>query len=89
MGGGGSATGVWLINVLKQLGCEVFISDGHYAWQEGDNKAADIYPPLADHGQNPDLEGIRSMPGESWLNHGNVIWNLVSWIRPYYSSRSM
>ena len=77
-GGGGGATGAWLINVLRPLGCEVFISDGHTYWREGDYLAAEIYPALTQHGPKPYLEIIRVQQGESWSNHGDVTWNLVS-----------
>ena len=76
--GGSKASGVWVVNVLKQLGCEVFISDGHYFWQEGDKKAAELYPELAFQGIFPDLENFRFMEGDRWSNHGDVTWNLVS-----------
>ena len=76
--GGGKASGVWIVNVLKQLGCEVFISDGQYFWQEGDNKAAELYPELAFQGIFPDLENIRILDGERWSKQGEVTWNLVS-----------
>jgi hypothetical protein len=76
--GGGKASGVWVVNVLKQLGCEVFISDGHYFWQEGDKKAAELYPELAFQGIFPDLENIRILEGERWSIHGDVTWSLVS-----------
>jgi hypothetical protein len=38
-GGGGWATGAWLLNVLKNLDTELFITDGRLLWQKGDEFA--------------------------------------------------
>ena len=46
-GGGGYATGVWILNVLKKLNCEIFITDNHKLfWQVGDYAAVEFYPVL-------------------------------------------
>jgi hypothetical protein len=76
-GGGGSASGVWLLNVLKVLNCELFITDGHHHWQSGDTKALELCSsiPRENHSQ---LTSIRTIPSEQWSRHGDVSWNLVS-----------
>jgi len=76
--GGGKSSGIWLLNVLKKLKCELFISDGHYAWQDGDNKVKEFYPALAGDGNSTDFECIRTVDGLSWSNHGDVSWNVVA-----------
>jgi hypothetical protein len=53
-GGGGRASGGWLLNVLLKLKCEVFITDGHHEMQEGDWAAIRLYPEL---GGPEDAEG--------------------------------
>jgi len=74
--GGGRASGVWLLHVLKKLNCEVFITDNHHQWQRGDlftlNYCSEI-PPRSDASLMP----IRLIPGYRWSNHGNVTWNIV------------
>ena len=76
-GGGGKASGAWLLNVLNKLNCEVFITDGHHNWQSGDRAALRLCPdiPKENHSQ---LTPIRLVPSDSWSGHGNVSWNLVS-----------
>ena len=76
-GGGGNASGIWIHNVLKRLGCEVLISDGHYHLQPGDELAKSKYATLAPHGDPPELETIRILRGEGWSNHGDISWNLL------------
>ena len=75
--GGGKASGVWLLNVLKKLNCELFITDGHHQWQSGDIKAIEIcaFIPKENSSQ---LTPIRTIPSEKWSGHGDVSWNLVS-----------
>lgn len=74
-GGGGRASGIWLLYVLKRLGCKVFISDGHYSFQSGDEAALRLYPNL--NGKIPKMRVIRTLKSESWSNHGDVTWNLI------------
>ena len=76
-GGGGKATGVWLLNVLKKLNCEVFITDGHYAWQTGDKFALEFYPAIPKK-NDVQLVPIRVISGHKWSDHGDVSWNFVS-----------
>lgn len=77
-GGGGHATGYWLSNVLIQLGCEIFITDGHNDKQSGDEAAMRLYPELSDSKQNPVMEVIRTVKSEGWSGHGDVTWNMIS-----------
>lgn len=75
-GGGGNASGVWLLNVLKQLKCELFITDGHHHRQSGDEFAIELcssIPRESDAQLNP----IRVVPSSGWSGHGDVSWNLV------------
>lgn len=76
-GGGGNASGAWLLNVLKKLQCEVFISDDHLNWQEGDKEAVALYPSLDNNITKPKFEIIRKVKSETWSAHGDVNWNLV------------
>jgi len=76
-GGGGSASGIWIINVLKSLGCELFISDGHFHWQSGDKYAIKLYPNLAADKDEPKFQVIRTIKSERWSSHGDVTWNLI------------
>ena len=75
-GGGGKSTGIWILNVLQRLGCEAFITDGHYGMQSGDEAALRLYPELA--GTPPILKKIRFLPGSGWSGHGEVTWNILS-----------
>lgn len=75
--GGSSATGVWLLNVLDRLGCECFITDGHYGIQSGDKRTCETYPELAGPYDERQLEPYRTINGRWWSNHGDVSWNLV------------
>jgi len=76
--GGGYTSGIWMLNVLKRLHCEMFISDGHYHKQRGDTKAIKLYPVLGETDCKANLEVIRSVESMSWSGHGDVTWNLVS-----------
>jgi len=78
-GGGGHASGIWLLNVLKTLGTELFISDtsifGDY-WAGGD--AAFLkYCPSVNKEDKPKLTKIKTIPSESWSDYGDVGFNLV------------
>lgn len=73
LGGGGAASGIWILGVLKKLHCKVFVTDGHYAWQEGDKSAMQLYPNLL--GSPPsEMKEIRMLESEKWSGHGNVKW---------------
>ncbi len=75
--GGGKASGIWLLNVLKQLKCEVFITDGHHYWQSGDEFALEFCPSIPRQ-SDAKLTPIRILPGYKWSGHGDVSWNLVT-----------
>lgn len=75
--GGGKASGVWLINVLKKMKTEIFITDGHHNWQKGDEFAQTICPEISKIG-NTQLTPIRVQQEHEWSNHGDVSWNLIS-----------
>lgn len=75
-GGGGSASGVWLLNVLKELNCELFITDGHHHWQSGDYFALEFCSSIPRQ-SNSQLSPIRIIQSEGWSGHGDVSWNLV------------
>jgi len=75
VGGGGLASGVWILNVLKRLKCEVFITSAHYPLQYGDKAAYRLYPNLT--GEPPLMEQISRLPGLCWSNQGTVLWNAV------------
>jgi hypothetical protein len=77
LGGGGLASGIWLLNVLKQLKCELLISDGHYHWQRGDEFALKVCPSIP-RDCEAKLTSIREVESKGWSGHGNVKWNLVS-----------
>lgn len=74
-GGGGTSTGVWLLNVLKRLNCKIFITDDHYGLQSGDKAAYRIYKNLK--GDKPEMDVIRTLRNESWSNNGDITWNII------------
>ena len=77
-GGGGKASGIWLLNVLRQVQCECFVTDNHYHRQPGDEAACALYPELSGDEDVEQLEqAIRDVSGDSWSCHGNVSWQLV------------
>lgn len=75
-GGGGYASGVWLLNVLKKLNCELFITDGHHHWQTGDNFALEFCSSIPRQCEVR-LIPIRVVQSAGWSGHGDVSWNLV------------
>jgi SAM-dependent methyltransferase len=77
-GGGGNASGVWLLNVLNLLNCELLISDGHYYWQSGDNFALELCPSIPKESE-AQLTPIRIVQSEGWSGHGDVSWNVVKY----------
>jgi len=78
LGGGGNSTGIWLLNVLKKLQCELFITDSHYGLQIGDKRIYDLYPSLAGKADTSQLQRIRLIKGKAWSNHGDVSWNIIN-----------
>ena len=77
LGGGGKSTGVWLLNILRLLRCECFITDNHYGRQSGDKRIYTLYPELAGVEDKTQLEQIRTLSSEKWSGHGDVSWNIV------------
>ena len=77
-GGGSKGTGVWLRDVLAAVGCEVFITDGCDHRQDGDRHVFKAFSELAAARRPSTLTPIRTLPGASWSDHGDVTWNLVA-----------
>ncbi|MBX3183864.1 MAG: hypothetical protein KIT72_07060 [Polyangiaceae bacterium] len=79
LGGGGRSRGYWLLNILKRVGCEVFVSDDSIETDGGarDAHVYSLYPEL----QGPEAFGrwprLRTLPGAQWSNHGDVTWHWV------------
>ena len=73
-GGGGRASGVWLLNVLPKLKCEVFVEASPDAVQSGDEHAIRLYPELAAGHDRYHFEEIRR---ERWADF-DATWNLVT-----------
>lgn len=78
LGGGGKSTGVWLLNVLQKLHCEVFVTDSMYGHGHGDDRIYELYPELSGIEDVIQLDQIRKIDGELWSNYGDVSWNFVN-----------
>lgn len=77
-GGGGKASGIWLKHVLCELKTEVFISDDHYSWQEGDNFALNYCKEIPKK-DTSNLKQFRRIPGHLWSDYtDNVTFYKVS-----------
>ena len=76
-GGGGKSSGIWLLNVLRRLQCECFVTDGHYARQSGDERTYDLFPELAGPEDKSQLEQVRIIKSAGWSGHGDVSWNII------------
>lgn len=76
-GGGGKSSGVWLLNVLSKLNCEMFITDSHLSRQSGDSRIYRLFPSLAGDESISQLEQVRVVKSEGWSGHGDVSWNIV------------
>lgn len=76
LGGGGKATGIWLLNVLKQLECELLVTDNHYGWQSGDVFALTYCPSIPPE-SDAQLITIRTLDSKSWSGHGDVEWQII------------
>jgi len=77
LGGGGKSTGVWLLNILQKLHCEVFITDSSYGRGPGDDRIDELYPKLSGDEDEGQLEKIREIAGNRWSDYGDVSWNLI------------
>ena len=62
-GGGGHSPGSWLINVLKPLVSEVFITDADPKFDDRDNSVVAIYPRLGPIQGIPEMEMAARIPG--------------------------
>jgi hypothetical protein len=62
-GGGGLTHGAWLLNVLRQVHCEVFLTQGHACRCEGDDRIHELYPSLAGDEDESQLDQIRTYWG--------------------------
>ena len=67
----------WLLNVLEILKCEMFITDGHHHWGNGDLEILKLCEDIPKESTTK-LTPIKSVPSLSWSRHGDVTWNLVS-----------
>lgn len=78
-GGGGRASGAWLLNVLRKLKCELYITDrqNNWNWQSGDLKAMEYCTNIPKQNLSH-LRPIRTIRSKDWCGHGDVVWNLVS-----------
>lgn len=76
-GGEGKSSGVWITPLLRRLGCEVFVTDGHGDVREGDRRAIELFPELSQGTAESQLQPIRRIDGRSWSDHGDITWYLV------------
>jgi hypothetical protein len=76
-GGGGHASGAWVIGVLKRLRCEVFVTDGNEQMQQGDCQVLQRFPELRPEQPLPEFVPIRTIPSRSWSDHGDVTWKVL------------
>ena len=76
--GGGSSHGIWLLNVLRKVGCECFVTDSNYHMGSGDRRIYDLYPMLAAEEDQAPLTPIRIIPSKSWSDCGDVSWNIIN-----------
>ncbi len=60
--------GIWILNVLKQLKCELFITDSHYSWQRGDKFALNLCPTIPND-SDAQLTPIRVIQSKEWSGH--------------------
>lgn len=76
--------GAWLLNILRKVNCECFISDGHLQPSVGDYCIYDTFPMLGNPGFRNDrypvldeLRCIRVVPGRLSSDHGDVHWYVL------------
>ena len=75
--GGSRASGCWLLNILRKVNCEIFITDGHLKIGRGEPTVYRLFPTLRGNEDRSQLEQIRVIPGVCWSGHGDVSWNLI------------
>jgi len=74
-GGGGYSPGSWLVNVLKPLGCEVFVTDADPGFDPRDEVVVARYPELGPIDRMAELKLLKRIPGQDWSGHGEwVTW---------------
>ncbi len=77
-GGGGKSSGIWLLNVLRKIQCECFVTDSHHHRQTGDQRTYGLYPDLSGNEDTEQLEGpIRTVSSKSWSCNGCVSWKII------------
>jgi len=76
-GGGGSSTGVWLKNVLRQLHCEFFITDGQETWLDGDLFALELCPSIPKE-SNVQLTPLNGANRQGRAGGGGLSWYSVT-----------
>ena len=74
-GGGGSASGLWLKNVVRRLHCEYFIHDNHFYPQSGDQRAYKLFPSLQGDEDVGPYQVLRRIPSRQWSEHGDIVWD--------------
>lgn len=79
IGGGGHSTGIWVLNVLRQLRCEVFVTDSHYQRQSGDERIYELFPSLQgdENDAESDFQPIARIQSRDWSGHGDIWWKLL------------
>ena len=77
--GGGEASGVWLLNVLEKLNCELYITDGlqQDKWRAGDNFALKFCSSIPKQ-SDARLTRIRVVRSIHWPRYGYVSWYKVT-----------
>lgn len=76
-GGGGQSSGIWILNVLRKLRCECFITDSHYHRGRGDERVYDLHPALRGNEDTQQFKRIWTIPSASWSNHGEISCNIL------------
>jgi hypothetical protein len=77
LGGGGKARGGWISRILKQVGCEVLVSDGRHNEMGSGDEFMLNYCKEANADDKFSLNIIRTVKSESWSSYGDVSWNVV------------
>lgn len=75
-GGGGNASGAWLLHILNIVRCQVFVTDDHHYWQSGDEFTLTLCSAINRNNVSK-LTPIRQIESQGWSNHGDVTWYLV------------
>ena len=81
LGGGGFSNGIWLLNVLRKLGCECLVTEERYSRGDTGERAYELYPELAGDETTPPHTTIRTVPGAAWSQYGDVAWQVMGCAR--------